>query len=313
MTKLYDTSEISYKDPLSFDIHPWKKVAFQVASSSISSIIEVFLMLPLDVVKTRLQLQMVKTTQEPTSYKGFIDALFKIYRQEGLAAYWRGIAPVMVSDTPKRAIKFLIFEQSKPYFQFGAPQPTALTYALAGGLGGTTEVLFQNPFEVIKVTQQANRKNQLSTIRLARHIIKNDGFGLRGLYKGVTTTMARNCLFHIIYFSFFFTVREAIAPSQDSTCEFLRKFSIAYAAGALGCISSLPLDMAKTRIQGPQPVAGEIKYAWAWKTIATVYKEEGFQAIYKGMVPQILRVGPGGAILLLGYEYLYDFLITNFS
>ena len=33
-----------------------------------------------------------------------------------------------------------------------------------------------------------------------------------------------------------------------------------------------------------------------------------FRALYKGLVPKIMRLGPGGAIMLLVYEYVFNFL-----
>ncbi|XP_030561585.1 mitochondrial 2-oxodicarboxylate carrier [Drosophila novamexicana] len=312
MSKFKQPDVEPLNEPLPRKIPRLKTVAFQIIASGSSSIFEVFLMLPLDVVKTRLQLQSNAQAKGPNHYRGVLDAFAKIYRQEGANAFWRGVGPLLVSDTPKRAIKFVIFEQSKPYFQSGSV-PSPVSYALAGGLGGTIEVLLQNPFEVVKVRQQANRKKKLRPLHVARNIINEGGFGFNGLYKGVTTTMARNFIFHVIYFGFFCSVREATPAFNHSVMEFLRNFTIAYAAGSLGCLLSIPLDVAKTRIQGPQPVPGEIKYAWTYGTLSTVYKEEGAHALYKGLLPQVLRVGPGGAILLLGYEYVTEILVKYFN
>lgn len=36
------------------------------------------------------------------------------------------------------------------------------------------------------------------------------------------------------------------------------------------------------------------KYNWAWPAVGTVLKEEGFPALYKGFLPKVLRLGPGG-------------------
>jgi len=51
---------------------------------------------------------------------------------------------------------------------------------------------------------------QSSTVAKAREIIQKDGFGLRGLNKGVTATMARNGMFNMIYFSFYHNMKQFI-------------------------------------------------------------------------------------------------------
>ena len=54
-------------------------------------------------------------------------------------------------------------------------------------------------------------------------------------------------------------------------------------------------DVVKSRIQNSPRVAGSVpKYNWAWPAVATVMKEEGFGALYKGFLPKVLRLGPGG-------------------
>ena len=37
-----------------------------------------------------------------------------------------------------------------------------------------------------------------------------------------------------------------------------------------------------------------------------------FLALYKGLVPKIMRLGPGGAIMLLVYESVHDFLVKKY-
>ena len=37
-----------------------------------------------------------------------------------------------------------------------------------------------------------------------------------------------------------------------------------------------------------------------------------FLALYKGLVPKIMRLGPGGAIMLLVYESVHDLLVRKY-
>lgn len=45
-------------------------------------------------------------------------------------------------------------------------------------------------------------------------IINSDGFGLRGLNKGLTSTLGRHGIFNMIYFGFYFNVKDAFPASQ---------------------------------------------------------------------------------------------------
>jgi solute carrier family 25 2-oxodicarboxylate transporter 21 len=35
-----------------------------------------------------------------------------------------------------------------------------------------------------------------------------------------------------------------------------------------------------------------------------IYRTEGLRALYRGLVPKLLRLGPGGGLLLVVYEYV---------
>lgn len=71
-------------------------------------------------------------------------------------------------------------------------------------------------------------------------------------------------------------------------------------------------SLIQSLFQGPQPVVGEIKYKSTIGTMVKVAREEGPSALYKGLLPKMLRLGPGGAVMLLVYEHVYDYLQERF-
>lgn len=78
--------------------------------------------------------------------------------------------------------------------------------------------------------------------------------------------------------------------------------------GTFGTILNTPMDVVKSRIQNTTKVAGQVaKYNWAWPALGTILKEEGAAALYKGFAPKVLRLGPGGGILLVVYTGVMDF------
>lgn len=234
---------------------------------------------------------------------------------EGLFSLYKGILPPILAETPKRAAKFLTFEQTKPLFMFGSDKPTPLTFSCAGLAAGVFEAILVNPFEMVKVTLQANRSKTgevPSTITVAKKIIEKDGIGLNGLNRGLTATIGRNGVFNMIYFGFYHSVKNIVPEYEDSVAEFFRKVAIGFISGTLGSVINIPFDVAKSRIQGPQPQPGVVKYKSTLKTIGIVYREEGFKALYKGLTPKVMRLGPGGAIMLIVYDYAYEALDNYF-
>ncbi|CAH0686454.1 unnamed protein product [Spodoptera exigua] len=297
-----------------------KQAAMQIGAGGSAGFVEVLIMQPLDLIKTRLQLQATNKNlprTDPHYYTGILDCVTKMYKHEGLSSFYKGILPPILAETPKRAVKFACFEQYKKLCMsiLGTSTATPLVFSIAGFGAGLTEGLFVNPFEVVKVTLMANKargKEVPSTWFVTRQIVREHGFGSRGLSKGLTATLARNGVFNMVYFGFYHSVKDIVPENKVPVLDFLRKLCIGFVAGCLGSCVNIPFDVAKSRIQGPQPVQGQIKYRTTTGAMITVYREEGFRALYKGLVPKILRLGPGGAIMLVVYEKVYHFLETKF-
>lgn len=64
---------------------------------------------PLDVVKTRLQKQVVVEGKTP-KYTGLVQACVVIAREEGPLALWKGITPRLLRIMPGQAITFMTYE-----------------------------------------------------------------------------------------------------------------------------------------------------------------------------------------------------------
>ncbi|XP_052768864.1 mitochondrial 2-oxodicarboxylate carrier-like [Mya arenaria] len=287
--------------------------AMQFVAGGCAGFVEVSIMHPLDLIKTRFQIQ--RGPGDPHHYTSLADCFRKIYRTEGFLAFYKGILPPLLAETPKRATKFFTFERYKNVLAYSGYLPQSWVFALAGLGSGLTEAVVINPFEVIKVKLQAERnqfKEQKSTYATAREILRKHGFGSQGLGKGMTSTLGRHGVFNMVYFGFYHNIKGIIPENEDPTLEILRRFTIGVMSGILGSVINIPFDVAKSRIQGPQPVPGEIKYRKCFATIATVYREEGFFALYKGLLPKILRLGPGGAIMFLVYEHVFDWLNVHY-
>jgi len=290
----------------------YQQAAMQIVAGGSAGLVEVCLMHPLDLVKTRFQIQ---SSTDVNRYTSIADCFKRMYRTEGALSFYKGILPPIFAETPKRATKFFTFEQYKKVFLFGASSPTALTFTLAGLFAGLTEAVVINPFEVVKIRLQAQRttfKEQPSTVATFKEIIKENGFGRRGLNKGLTSTLGRHGVFNCVYFSFYHNVKGMLPPLEDPNADLGRRFLIGFTAGTLASFTNIPWDVAKSRIQGPQPVPGQVKYRTCAQTMALVVKEEGFFALYKGILPKVMRLGPGGAIMLIVFETVYEKLQVAF-
>jgi solute carrier family 25 citrate transporter 1 len=80
---------------------------------------------PLDVVKTRLQKQVVRPGKAP-KYTGLLQACVVIAKEEGVLALWKGITPRLLRIMPGQAITFMTYEAvSAQLAKFGLFQTTS--------------------------------------------------------------------------------------------------------------------------------------------------------------------------------------------
>ncbi|KAI1807851.1 mitochondrial carrier [Daldinia bambusicola] len=266
-------------------------------------------MYPLDVVKTRVQLQTGKGAGAD-SYNGMMDCFQKIIRNEGFSRLYRGITAPILMEAPKRATKFAANDEWGKFYRkvFGAEKMNQSLSILTGASAGATESFVVVPFELVKIRLQdkASAGKYTGMIDVVSKTIKNEG--VLAMYNGLESTMWRHILWNAGYFGCIFQVKELLPKAETKKGEILNGLISGSIGGTVGTIINTPMDVVKSRIQNSPKIPGQTpKYNWAWPACATVMKEEGFGALYKGFLPKVLRLGPGGGILLVVFTGVMDF------
>ncbi|KAF3893768.1 Mitochondrial 2-oxodicarboxylate carrier [Trichophyton interdigitale] len=288
--------------------------AYQFAAGAVAGVSEILVMYPLDVVKTRVQLQ-TGAAKGAEGYNGMFDCFSKIVRNEGFSRLYRGINAPILMEAPKRATKFAANDSWGAFYRkiFGmekANQPLAI---LTGATAGATESFVVVPFELVKIRLQDKESagKYHGMIDVVRKIVKHEG--PLALYNGLEATLWRHILWNAGYFGSIFQIRAQLpAAEKGNQSQQMRNDIIAgTVGGTLGTVINTPMDVVKSRIQNSPKIAGSVpKYNWAWPALGTVMREEGFGALYKGFLPKVLRLGPGGGILLVVFTAVTDFFRT---
>ncbi|CAG8560054.1 3378_t:CDS:2 [Dentiscutata erythropus] len=271
---------------------------FHFAAGGIAGVSEILVMYPLDVVKTRFQLQVNAAGGE--KYTSVLDCLRKIVKNEG--RLYRGILPPIFVEAPKRAIKFSANEQYSTLLKkfYGVDNMTQPLSIASGICAGSTEALAIVPFELVKIRLQdkASAGKYHGTFDAVVKIVKNEG--PLALYNGLESTIWRHATWNGGYFGVIFNVRRMLPKPKSKQQTLLNNFIAGGIGGTVGTIINTPFDVVKSRIQNDSGVVK--KYNWTLPAIKTIAVEEGPSALYKGFVPKVLRLGPGGGILLVVFD-----------
>jgi len=281
---------------------------YQFAAGAIAGVSEILVMYPLDVVKTRVQLQ-TGAGAGGESYNGMIDCFRKIIKNEGFSRLYRGISAPILMEAPKRATKFAANDEWGRIYRnlFGVNTMTQPLSILTGATAGATESFVVVPFELVKIRLQdkASAGKYKGPLDCAVKTVRNEG--ILSLYQGLESTMWRHIVWNAGYFGCIFQVRQMMPKAENKRQQMTNDLISGSIGGTVGTLLNTPMDVVKSRIQNTPRVPGQVpKYNWAWPGVFTVAREEGFAALYKGFLPKVLRLGPGGGILLVVFTTVMD-------
>lgn len=236
----------------------------------------------------------------------------RLYQSDGVCGFWRGNLIGCCRLGPYSGTKFLLFDMLQKRIN---EVPSKYEVASCGAVAGLIATLVTYPLEVVRtrvITQRFAVSSGLENIQGLRHglhqIIKLEG--VRGLYCGSASGLLGVIPFEGVQFgcyeylkSRFTQKRYTLCSWPDSkleldTVDFLVCGSI---AGVAGQMVSYPFDTVKKRLQLP-PVAGEIAYTGMRDCFSRIVREEGFLALYRGTVPNLIRIVPYAALMFSTFE-----------
>ncbi|KAH9034719.1 mitochondrial carrier domain-containing protein [Lactarius pseudohatsudake] len=204
----------------------------------------------------------------------------------------------------------------------GETEMTRQLSIITGCSAGATESFVVVPFELVKIKLQD--KSLASTyngpIDVVRQIVRKGG--ILGLYAGMEATFWRQLWWNGGYFGSIFQVKSMLPKAETPQGELLNNFASGSVGGFVGTVINTPyvksylhlraamlnslLDSTSSSLasKAAEKSPGVIpKYNWTYPALVTVFREEGPAALYKGFVPKVLRLAPGGGVLLLVVEF----------
>ncbi|CEP21935.1 Putative mitochondrial carrier protein PET8 [Cyberlindnera jadinii] len=240
---------------------------------------------PIDTVKTRLQAK-----------GGF-------FANGGWKGIYRGLGSAVIASAPSASLFFVTYDSMKSFLTprlqskiANQDVASALSHMASASCGEVAACLVRVPAEVIKQrTQTSKFSSSWQTFQALWN--NHGGEGLRGFYRGWSTTIMREIPFTMIQFPLYEWLKkkwalkqkvEKVNPLQGALCGSI--------AGGFAAAVTTPLDVLKTRIMLEDTRVGVLHLA------KTILKEEGIKVFFSGVGPRTMWISAGGAIFLGVYE-----------
>ncbi|XP_043797163.1 mitochondrial carrier protein Rim2 isoform X2 [Apis laboriosa] len=245
------------------------------------------------------------------SAPGVYQCIRYIVQNEGIRALFKGLGPNLVGVAPSRAIYFCAYSKSKVAFNAIFAPDTALVHVFSAFCAGFVACTLTNPIWFVKTRLQLDhRTNKITAMECMQRIYRQSG--ILGFYKGIMASyigISETVIHFVIYEAVKASLATYKAPNADRKT--LRDFLEFMAAGSfsktIASTIAYPHEVARTRLREEGT-----KYQTFWQTLSTVYAEEGFHGLYRGLGTHLIRQIPNTAIIMATYEAVVYLLSKHF-
>lgn len=310
----------------------------RMLSACSGSLLTSFLVTPFDVVRIRLQQQVllapaaeccrrevwwndtrscvVEAPCTTRPFGGTLGALATIARTEGPATLWRGLSLTLLMAAPSNIVYLTGYELLRDSSPIAHPWLNPL---LCGALARIIAGTCIGPIELLKTRLQSvpgGSQNMLKSMAadMKKEVIAK---GPSVLFRGLSLTLWRDVPFSGIYWASYEFFRSKLSASpqwqlthnKDSNL-FIHSFISGSISGGIAACATNPFDVGKTRLQISSD-AGHQKEKNVAKFMLDIARYEGFTALYVGLAPRLLKVAPSCAIMISSYELSKRFFSTT--
>ncbi|KTG33078.1 hypothetical protein cypCar_00004041 [Cyprinus carpio] len=228
----------------------WKPFVY----GGMASIVAEFGTFPIDLTKTRLQVQGQTHCME-VRYRGMFHALLRIGREEGIRALYSGISPAVLRQASYGTIKIGTYNTLKKLFVSDPEDETMVINVFCGVVSGVLSSSLANPTDVLKIRMQA-QGSLLQGSMMSNFISIYQTEGTRGLWRGVIPTAQRAAIVVGVELPVYDITKKHLIHSGLMGDTVFTHFISSFTCGLAGALASNPVDVVRTRMMNQRVLAG---------------------------------------------------------
>eukprot|EP00457_Paulinella_chromatophora_P011680 gb/GEZN01011836.1/.p1 GENE.gb/GEZN01011836.1/~~gb/GEZN01011836.1/.p1 ORF type:complete len:350 (-),score=25.83 gb/GEZN01011836.1/:53-1102(-) len=206
----------------------WGSAIKDTLSGGAGSLCCVYVGLPFDVVKMRLQTQSLpapschKTpafiaASTITTFTSIMDCARFILSKEGVFAFWKGATPAVASSFTENTVLFLANRTMRRLVAHGDNENITVSQEyLLGGLSGVISGTAITPAEQLKIKLQFQKNSSHPGVLHALATLYNPDEGFfRSVFKGWSITLARDVPYNVVQFGTYYNLCKFLQHRQN--------------------------------------------------------------------------------------------------
>ena len=269
----------------------------QAAAGGMAGIIARTASAPLDRIKLLFQVQAMEGAgMSGKAYTGIGQALAKIYREEGVLAFWKGNGVNVIRVAPYAAAQL---SSNDFYKKMLTPENGSLGLKerlCAGALAGMTGTALTHPLDTIRLRLALPNHGYSGIGNAFTTVVRTEG--VRALYKGLVPTLAGIAPYAAINFASYDVAKKAYYGA-DGKQDPISNLFVGGASGTFSATVCYPLDTVRRRMQ----MKGKT-YDGMGDALMTIARKEGMKGFFRGWAANTLKVVPQNSIRFVSYEML---------
>lgn len=256
---------------------------------------------PLDRIKLLFQVQgLASSGTSAVAYTGVGQAAMKIYKEEGVLAYWKGNGTNIIRIFPYSAAQLAANDQYKRMFCTKDGEMTVARRLLSGACAGMTATALTHPLDTVRLRLALPGHEYNGMAHAIKQMVRHEGVG--SLYKGLAPTLVGIAPYAALNFASY-DLLKAIAYKDHKPQSPVTNFFLGAVAGTISATVCYPLDTVRRRMQ----MKGDV-YQGQFHAMKTILQKEGMRGFYRGWAANTLKVVPQNAIRFVAYEFLKKML-----
>ncbi|XP_031638384.1 calcium-binding mitochondrial carrier protein SCaMC-3-like [Contarinia nasturtii] len=268
---------------------------------------------PLDRLKVFLQVQ--------TNRVRIVDSFRYLLNEGGVRSFWRGNGINVMKIAPESALKFAVYEKVKRLIRQNEQKQLSIYERFVAGAcaGGVSQTIIY-PLEVLKTRLALRKTGQYKGISdAALKIYTNEG--IRSFYRGYCPNILGIVPYAGIDLAVYETLKRKYLKKHESDDErpsFMVLLGCGTVSSSIGQLCSYPLALVRTRLQA-QVINNNTQSVVRPReqTMTTIFKHiietEGIPGLYRGIIPNFIKVLPAVSISYVTYEYTSQALGVSMS
>ncbi|RHY29062.1 hypothetical protein DYB32_005483 [Aphanomyces invadans] len=166
--------------------------------------------------------------------------------------------------------------------------------------------------DLLKVRLQTSKELHLSLVGTVRSIVQVEG--VRGFYRGITGGLMREGTYSTVRFGVYQYLKDvAVGRNNGEPLPLVENVALSMFGGAVGGFCGNPADVVNVRMQadGRLPTSQRRNYAHAVDGLIRVSREEGREALMRGVRPNMIRAMLLTSGQIASYDVFKSFLLNR--